>query len=104
MTASMDEAAGQPRVSVAQVVEEFGGVEALTARMDEHERLTARLRSAIASLPEFNGDRWVAMGRDEALEVGDSLDEVLARIEAKGLADGTVVVEFVSPDRSAMIL
>ena len=104
MTASMDEEAGQPRASVAQVVEEFGGVEALTARMDEHERLTARLRSEIASLPEFNGDRWVAMGRDGVLEVGGSLDEVLARIEAKGLAEGAVVVEFVSPDQSVLIL
>ena len=104
MTASREETAGQPRASVAQVVEEFGGVEALTARLDEHERLTAKLQSEIASLSEFTGDQWVAMGRDGVLEVGGSLDEVLARIEAKGLADGAVVVEFVSPDQSVLIL
>ena len=104
MTEGMEETSGQPRASVAQVVEEFGGVAALTARLDEHERLTARLRSEIASLPELTGDRWVAMGRDEALEMGDSLDEVLARIEAKGLADSVVVVEYLSPYQSAIIL
>ena len=104
MTASMGETDGQPRASIAQVVEQFGGVEALAARMDEHERLTARMQKEIESLPKTSDDRWVAMGRDGALEVGDSLEEVVSIVKAKGMADGTVIVEFLSAEPEVLIL
>ena len=104
MTAKEDEIGVRQRADIAQIVEEFGGAASLVERMDEHERLATRMKSEIASLPELTGDRWVAMGLDEALEIGNSLSEVLARIEEKGLADGTVVVEFLSAEPEALIL
>ena len=104
MTASADKTGSQPRASIAQVVEEFGGVEALAVRMDEHERLTARLRNEIASLPEITADLWVAMSLDGVLETGNSLEEVLSKIEAKELADGTVIVEFLNAEPEVLIL
>ena len=104
MTAKEDEIGVQPRADIAQIVEEFGGAAALVERMDEHERLTARMRKEIESLPETADDRWVAMGCDGVLETGNSLEEALSKIEAKELADKTVIVEFLNAEPEVLIL
>ena len=104
MTVKADKTSVQTRADIAQIVEEFGGVAALVERMDEHERLTALLQKEIESLPETADDRWVAMGRDGVMETGDSLEEALSKIEAKGLADGTDIVEFLSAEPEVLIL
>ena len=81
----------KPRAEIPQVIEEFGGVAAL-------------MQKEIESLPETTDDRWVAMGRDGVLETGNSLEETLSKVEAKGLADGTVIVEFLSAEPEVLIL
>ena len=72
--------------------------------MDEHERLTARMQGEIEFLPEITSDKWVAMGRDEVLEVGDSLEEVVSIVKAKGMAGDTVVVKLLTANPEVMIL
>ena len=104
MTAKEDKTGVRQQGDIAQIVEEFGGVAALVERMDEHERLAALMQEEIESLPEIADDRWVAMGRDGVLETGNSLEEALHKIEAKGLADGTVIVEFLSAEPEVLIL
>ena len=104
MTAKADRTGIRPRADIAQIVEEFGGVAALVERMDEHERVAALMRREIESLPETADDRWVAMGRDGVLETGTSLEEALSKVEAKGLDDGTVIVEFLSAKPEVLIL
>ena len=104
MPESTPENGGKPRAEIVQVIEEFGGVAALVERMDEHERLNALMQKEIESLPETTDDRWVAMGRDGVLETGNSLEEALSKVEAKGLADGTVIVEFLSAEPEVLIL
>ena len=104
MTAKEDKIGLQPRADIAQIVEEFGGVAALVERIDEHERLTSLMQKEIESLPETADDRWVAMGCDGVLETGNSLEEALSKIEAKELADKTVIVEFLNAEPEVLIL
>ena len=104
MTEKADKTGIWPRADIARIVDEFGGVAALVERMDEHERLAVLMQREIESLPETADDQWVAIGRDGVLETGNSLEEALSKVEAKGLADGTVIVEFLSAKPEVLIL
>ena len=59
---------------VRAVIEELGGVRELTVGMREYHEIVARMRAERAALTERYPDRWVAMGRDGVIAVGDSMD------------------------------
>ena len=89
---------------VRTVIEELGGVRELAAGMREYREIVARMRSERSALTEQYPDRWIAMGRDGLLAVGDSMDEVLDEVESRGLCGGDVVIEFLDTTPPLMIL
>ena len=62
------------------------------------------MQSGIESLSEITSDNWVAMGRNEVLWVGDSLEEVVSSVKAKRMAGDTVVVKLLAANPEVMIL
>ena len=79
-------------------------IDTVAASLAEHARLTAVLRDKIAELGDSDHDRWVGLGCDEFPVIGRSLPEVMAKLEQRGVSDGTVVVEFLSAEPVEMIL
>ena len=89
---------------VKEVIEELGGAKALIDEMDEYHQIVARMRKERPNLVERHPDKWVAMGKEGVLTVGDSIDEVLKEVEGQGLHGTDVVIEFLNTDPPLLIL
>ena len=89
---------------VKEVIEGLGGVKALMDEMDEYHQIVARMRKERPSLMERYPDKWVTMGQEGVLAVGDSMDEVLREVEARGLNGTDVEIEFMDTDPPLLIL
>ena len=89
---------------VKQMISDLGGAKALMHEMDEYQGIILRMRKERPRLASIHPDKWVAMGREGLLAVGDSADQVLAQVEAKGVRGGDVVIEFMDTDPPVLIL
>ena len=76
----------------------------VAAMLDEHARLGALLKDAIAAAPASDDDYWVGMGVNQVVVRGESPEAVMAIIEAGEAAGGTVVLEFVSAEPQVIVL
>ena len=79
-------------------------VATVSAMLDEHARLAALLRDAIAATPVSDDDYWVGMSVDEVAVRGESPEAVMAAINDRGMDGGTVVLEFVSAEPQVIVL
>lgn len=89
---------------VMSVIQELGGVQKLAKGMREYHEIVVRMRSEQPGLIKKYPDRWVAMGRDGVLAVGDSMGEVLEEVERQGVDSGETVVEFLDTSPPLLIL
>ena len=89
---------------VNEVIEGLGGAKALMDEADEYREIVVRMRKERPNLLERHPDKWVAMGQEEVLAVGDSMDEVLSEVEGRGLHGADVVIEFMDTDPPLLIL
>lgn len=72
---------------VMAVIEGLGGAQAIVDGIREFSKIHSRLRSEWASLMENYPDKWIAMGKEGVLAVGDSMDSVLEEVESQGAID-----------------
>ena len=79
-------------------------IDSVVESLAEHARLTEVLRDKIAGLEDGDSDRWVGLGYDEFLVIGQSLTEVMDKLAKRGVSDKKVVVEFLSAEPVEMIL
>ena len=90
----LDEACRMIRGSGGPMDDEGADYETAWLRMDrEREALTRQYP-----------DRWVAMGKDGVVAVGDTLDDVITKIDAQGARRGSVDVKFMDTNPSPMLL
>ena len=89
---------------VKEVIEGLGGTKVLMDEMDEYHQIVARMRKERPSLVEHHPDKWVAMGREGVVAIGDSMDEVLREVEGWELRGADVVIEFLDTDPPLLIL
>ena len=89
---------------VKEVIEGLGGAKALIDEMDEYHEIVTRMRKERSNLVERHPDKWVAMGKEGVLAVGDSMDEVLKEVEGRGLHGTDVVIEFLDTNPPLLIL
>ena len=81
-----------------------GGVAALRAELDTFHNLYIRLDAEYPKLQEKHPNKWLAMGKDGVLSVGDSHDEAMAAVVDMELDVSEVIVEFISAEDSVLIL
>ena len=89
---------------VKGIIEGLGGAKALMDEMDEYHEIVARMSKERPSLVKRHPDKWVAMGKEGVIAVGDSMDEVLREVEGRGLHGADVVIEFLDTDPPLLIL
>ena len=89
---------------VKEVIEGLGGAKALMDEADEYREIVLRMRKEHSSLLVRHPDKWVAMGQEGVLAVGDSMNEVLSEVEGRGLHGADVVIEFMDTDPPLLIL
>lgn len=90
--------------SVMRVVETMGGSGAILKDLGEFRRLVDRLWEERAELMERYPERWVAVGMEGVVAVGDSMGDVLDTVEAQGLREREVVVEHLQANPPVLIL
>ncbi len=90
----LDDACRMIGMSGGSMDEEGADYEAAWLRMDrERETLTQQYP-----------DKWVAMGKDGVVAVGDTLDDVVAKSDAQGVRRGSVDIKFMDTNPSPMLL
>ena len=89
---------------VKEVIEGLGGAKVLMDEMDEYHQIVTRMRKECPSLVERHPDKWVAMGQEGVVAVGDSMNEVFREVEARGLNGADVVIEFLDTTPPLLIL
>lgn len=87
-----------------ELLAQLGGVEALRDDPNDFRKAVSRLWNERDSLIEKHPEKWVSMGKDGVVSVGDSIEEVVAATEAKGVSTADVVVEYLDPEPERLIL
>ena len=86
------------------MIEDMGGVGSLIDDLDEFHELRARMIEEHSRLIDKYPDKWVAMGKDGVLTVGESKRGVFDEIESRGIHRSAAVVEFMDTDPAELIL
>ena len=87
-----------------EMLAELGGVEALRDDPNDFRKAVNRLWIERDALIEKHPNRWVSMGKDGVVSIGDSIEEVVLATETKGISTTDVVVEYLDPDPETLIL
>ena len=82
----------------------LGGAEALRDDPNDFRKAVNRLWAERELLAETHPERWVSMGKDGVVSIGDSIEEVVAATEIRGVSTADVVVEYLDPDPERLIL
>ena len=87
-----------------ELLAQLGGAKALRDDPNDFRKAVNRLWAERELLTEAYPNKWVSMGKDGVVSVGDSIEEVLAATEAKGVSTADVVVEYLNPNPETLIL
>ena len=90
--------------SVRRIVEAQGGVSGMVAKMEEFHNVVALMRQERPRLMEEYPDKWVVMGKDGDVVVGDSIDDALEKADALGMERGEMIVDYLETDPPMLIL
>ena len=88
----------------AELIERLGGAEALKKSFADFREVTNRFLQDKKVLIEQYPNKWVLMGKDGPLALGDTFEEVREYARANGLGNPHVVIEYLDPDPPLMIL
>lgn len=78
--------------------------EAKIALMLEFKELAAQMRREVPSLKKRYPDQWVALVPGGELFAAESMDDLLAILDEKGLRDANLVVEFLDTNPRSVIV
>ena len=90
--------------TLEQIIEQMGGMEAINKRNELFSQVIQRMNEDEAALTEQYPYKWAAVGKDGLLEVGDSLEEVVAAVESRGMKNHEYQAMFLDPDPPILIL
>ena len=82
---------------VKEMIEFFGGEEEMKRGNELFHQVVLRLHSEEIALMEQYPYKWVAVGKDGLLEVGDSLQEVSAAVRDRGMKNPEYLLHYLDP-------
>ena len=89
---------------IAEIINQAGGFEKFKTTLREFEALNLRMDNDRAALAEKYPYKWVAMGKNEFFEVGDSLQSVCEAARNQGLGASEYSLRFLDPDPPVLII
>lgn len=87
-----------------EMIEEAGGFDSLMQGMQTFDSLVRKMHSERTDLLEKYPDRWVAIGLDGVIAVTSTLEELIAQIRDKGIADGEYYHDYMNTEPVSYIL
>ena len=101
LTKSSDRSSGD---DFNDLLAHLGGAEALRDDPNDFRKAVNRLWTERESLIETHPERWVSMGKDGVVSIGDSIEQVVSATEEKGVNTADVIVEYLDPNPETLIL
>ena len=95
---------GPQQTSIGDIIERLGGVKVLKEKKEEFHQVISRMDKEYPTLMEKYPDKWVAVGKDGVVAVANSMEEVFAEAESKGLNGSEFEVEFLDSNLPDLIL
>ena len=87
-----------------ELIAQLGGVQALRDDPNDFRKAVNRLWDEQDSLVEQYPHKWISMGKDGVVAVGDSIEEVVAATEKSNVSTADVIVEYLDPEPETLIL
>ena len=87
-----------------EMIAQLGGVQALRDDPNNFRKAVTRLWNEEDSLVEQHPHKWVSMGKDGVVAIGDSIEEVIAATEENNVSTADVIVEYLDPEPETLIL
>ena len=87
-----------------ELLAQLGGAKALRDDPNDFRKAVNRLWAERELLTEKYPNKWVSMGKDGVVSVGDSIEKVVAATEIKGISTADVIVEYLDPEPERLIL
>ncbi len=85
-------------------IKKSGTAKARHEQLREYSKIHHRLRKEHAALMDKYPRKWVVMGKDGVVALGDSLEEVVDEAHNRGFRASDMAVEFLDPDPPIYIL
>ena len=89
---------------VMRIIEEAGGPAAINEGLREFRQAFVRMDEERAQLTAKHPYKWVVMGTDGVLAIGDTMEQVLEEIKDGGKRPQNVFIDFMDPDPPELIL
>ena len=97
-------ASEEVRVAMEAMIEQAGGHKAFAESWRKDGELFRQLVREEKSLLQRYPDQFVAIASGDVLVVGDSLDEVMQGLDAKGIAHGEAVITFLDVNSGSLVV
>lgn len=85
-------------------IKKSGGIKARREQDRQFSKIHDRMRKEHAALMDKYPRKWVVMGKDGVVALGDSLEEVVDEAHNRGFRASDMAVEFLDPDPPIYIL
>ena len=87
-----------------EMLEDLGGSEAIRQRCEEFRQTVDFFASQEDALVARHPYKWVAVTTEKAVVIGDSLEDVLAKVEREGVRSSDMVVRHLDPNPPDLLL
>ena len=77
--------------------------EAFQKQMERSRKIQRRMWDEKESLTKKHPSKWVVMGEDGILALGNSLNEAISEIDSRGISRNEIVIEYLNPNPSPRI-
>lgn len=92
------------QTSIGEIIERLGRGKVLREKKEEFHQVISRMDKEYPTLMDQYPDKWIAVGKDGVLAVADSMEEVFAEVESRGLSGSEFEVEFLDSNPPDLIL
>ena len=87
-----------------RIIRKVGGAATIRDGLRRYRRQAGLMVALRKELTDRYPNKWVAMSDDDVVCVGDTLKDVLAELDRKGISRGDAVVEYLDTEPRSMIL
>ncbi len=87
-----------------KILERMGGAEQVRLELHEFRKLVSKLWDERATLISEHPNQWVALSQNGVVSVADSVNAVLADVDAQGIRRRKVIIEYLDTDPPVLTL
>ncbi len=91
-------------LSTDQVIKEMGGPKVISRELREFSNRVQVFECKRAELTAQYPNKWIAMYNEDIVAVADSLQDLLSRMDDRGVPRKEAIVEYMDTEQRSMVL